>query len=79
MLDQLRIYKYAQAYLEAQVEVLNDKAEEAEGDHLIGTARLLQLAQNQFEDELQELEERVNDMLETEKKLLKSMKDSEEN
>lgn len=79
MLDQLRIYKYAQAYLEAQVEVLKDKAEEAEGDHLIGTAILLQLAQNQFEDELQELEERANDMLETEKKLLKSMKDSEEN
>lgn len=79
MLDQLRIYKYAKAYLEAQVEVLNDKAEEAKGDHLIGTSRLLQLAQNQFEDELRELEERVNDMLEAEKKLLKSMKESEGN
>lgn len=34
---------------------------------------------DQFEDELQELEERVNDMLEAENKLLKSMKDSEGN
>ena len=55
-LDKVRIYGYAKAYLESVSSLLKDKAEEAEGDRYIGDACLLQMALNQYEDDLRELE-----------------------
>ena len=55
-LDKGRIYGYAKAYLESVTELLEDKAEEAEGDRRIGDEHLLRSALNQYEDDLRELE-----------------------
>lgn len=55
MLDKERIYGYAKAYLESVTTLLKDKSEEAEGDHRIGNACLLQMSLNQYEDDLSEL------------------------
>lgn len=54
-LDKVRIYGYAKAYLESITDLLKDKAEEAEGDCLIGDEHLLKSALNQYEDDLNEL------------------------
>lgn len=55
-LDKERIYGYAKGYLKAQVALLRDKIGEAESDYRVGDACLLQLSQNQYEDDLRELE-----------------------
>lgn len=56
MLDKERVYSYAKAYLESVTELLEDKAEDAEGDRRIGDEYLLRSALNQYEDDLNELE-----------------------
>lgn len=56
MLDKVRIYGYARAYLESVTSLLKDKAEEAEGDRYIGDEHLLRSALNQYKDDLSELE-----------------------
>lgn len=56
MLDKERIYGYAKAYLEAQTIFLKNKVEEEESDYEVGNACLLQMALNQYEDDLRELE-----------------------
>ena len=56
MLDKVRIYGYAKAYLESVTDLLKDKAEEAENDFYIGDKNLLRSALNQYEDDLNELE-----------------------
>ena len=55
-LDNVRIYGYANAYLESVTDLLKDKAEEAESDFYIGDKNLLRSALNQYEDDLNELE-----------------------
>lgn len=56
MLDKVRIYGYARAYLESVTSLLKDKAEEAESDRYIGDENLLRSALYQYEDDLSELE-----------------------
>lgn len=56
MLDKVRIYGYAKAYLESVTDLLKDKAEEAEGDRYIGDEHLLRSALNQYEEDLGTLE-----------------------
>lgn len=56
MLDKVRIYGYAKAYLVAQITLLKDKSEEAEGDSRISDENLLGSALKQYEDDLNELE-----------------------
>lgn len=57
MLDKERIYGYARAYLEVQTTLLKDKTEKAESDRYISDEHLLRSALNQYEDDLRELEE----------------------
>ena len=57
MLDKERIYGYAKAYLESVTSLLKHKAEEAESDHHISDEHLLRSVLNQYEDDLRELEE----------------------
>ena len=56
MLDKVRIYGYAKAYLESVTTLLEDKSEEAESDHHLSDEHLLRSALNQYEDDLSELE-----------------------
>ena len=56
-LDKERIYGYAKAYLESVMDLLKDKAEEAESDFYIGDKNLLRSALNQYEDDMRELME----------------------
>lgn len=56
MLDKVRIYGYAKAYLESVTGLIKDKAEEAEDDRNIGDGNLLRSALYQYEDDLNELE-----------------------
>lgn len=56
MLDKERIYGYAKAYLEAQTVLLKSKVEKEEEFREVGNACLLQMALNQYEDDLNELE-----------------------
>ena len=56
MLDKVRIYGYAKAYLVAQTTLLKAKVEEAESDYRVCDAYLLQVTLNQYEDDLNELE-----------------------
>lgn len=55
-LDKERIYGYAKAYLEAQTVLLKSKVEKEEEFREVGNACLLQMALNQYEDDLNELE-----------------------
>lgn len=55
-LDKERLYGYAKAYLVAQTTLLSDKIKEEECGCRVGNACLLQMAQNQYEDDLRELE-----------------------
>lgn len=55
-LDKERIYGYAKAYLVAQTTLLSDKINEEDSNYRVGNACLLQMAQNQYEDDLRELE-----------------------
>ena len=54
-LNKERIYGYAKAYLESVTILLKDKSEEAEGDRRIGDENLLRSARYQYEDDLSEL------------------------
>lgn len=56
MLDKVRIYGYAKAYLEAQMVLLKSKVKKEEEFREVGNACLLQMALNQYEDDLRELE-----------------------
>ena len=56
MLDKERLYGYAKAYLEAQTVLLKSKVEKEEEFREVGNACLLQMALNQYEDDLNELE-----------------------
>ena len=56
MLDKGRIYGYAKAYLEAQTILLKNKVKKEEEFREVGDACLLQMALNQYEDDLRELE-----------------------
>ena len=56
MLDKVRIYGYAKACLEAQTILLKNKVEKEEEFREVGDACLLQMALNQYEDDLRELE-----------------------
>lgn len=56
-LDKERIYGYARAYLEVQTTLLKDKTEKAESDRHISDEHLLRSTLNQYEDDLRELEE----------------------
>lgn len=56
MLDKVRIYGYAKAYLEAQTVLLKSKVKKEEEFREVGNACLLQMALNQYEDDLRELE-----------------------
>lgn len=58
MLDKERIYGYAKAYLESVADLLKDKAE---SDRNIGNTRLLQMSLNQYEDDLSELKQIMED------------------
>lgn len=55
-LDKERIYGYAKAYLEAQTVLLKSKVEKEEEFREVGNACLLQMALNQYKDDLNELE-----------------------
>lgn len=54
-LDKERIYGYAKAYLKAQINLLSDKIKEEECGCKVGNACLLQMSLNQYEDDLSEL------------------------
>lgn len=60
-LNKERIYGYAKAYLVAQITLLSDKIKEEEDDCRVGNACLLQMSLNQYEDDLCELRQIMED------------------
>lgn len=62
MLDKERIYGYAKAYLEAQTIFLKNKVEKEESDYEVGNACLLQMSLNQYEDDLSELKQIMEEL-----------------
>mgnify|MGYP000844406990 CR=1 FL=1 len=61
-LDKVRIYGYAKAYLVAQITLLSDKIKEEEDDCRVGNACLLQMSLNQYEDDLCELRQIMEEL-----------------
>nr|DAQ70879.1 MAG TPA: hypothetical protein [Caudoviricetes sp.] len=65
-MEKLRILHYAKSFIESQIEVIEDKAEEASGDYKLGEAYILDetakyLAQERDKlNELIDAEERAN-------------------
>lgn len=61
-MEQLRILQYAKAHIETQIEVIEEKAEEAREDYQTGTASLLYSTIEYLKREREDLNKMIEEL-----------------